>query len=816
MCLACATLTLSSADAATFHAAEGMQATTASGAGWTYAGSSGQPNVDSILIGTRWDTDVLTWGVPDTQAEWGTGYPSEPNAGPFVTPTDFFRGAAELVITGTTTVAGVPQRVLTSLAEIIPITFLRAEDPGQADLRGGIVESAEYGGIASPPGNILAGTLFGSGGKDGDFWINYTGVGLPRPDAMLPGSFAWSTMIHELGHAMGLAHSFDGPWYGYIDQVTIEGALNGIEHTMMAYNSTPARPNTIAEAWSNPQTLMRYDIAALQHLYGANFATRGGNTTYAFRPDSSVVLVDGLAYGGAGENRILLTLWDGGGTDTYDASAYVNGVSIDLRPGEGSVLSPDQLGIMSPAGVDAQGNPLDAVMAEANVWNAFLYQGDLRSLIENALGGSGDDRLRGNQAANRLEGSDGTDTLIGEAGNDSLLGGTGADSLIGGAGNDSYWVDSREDKILEETGGGRDRVLTNLSWKLGVELEDLTLLDRARKGLGNGLGNQLQGNDRANLLSGGAGNDLLLGLAGNDLLRGGTGNDVLDGGDGRDQLYGGTGNEVMVGDAGADMLWGEDGEDALNGGAGADTLWGGADDDRILGGTERDLLMGEEGDDSLEGGSGDDWLDGGRGADTLSGQDGDDAVFGGDGNDLLRGNEGRDALSGGSGADTLAGDEDHDALLGGAGRDLLGGGKGNDTLLGGTGRDHLAGEAGADSLSGGAGNDLLQGGAGRDTLDGGAGLDTLVGGAGADSFLFDFLTDAQARLQDFQADEDLLILIGLGPLVDEMAELLALVSFQGDDLLISGSGLAGTLVIAGLDTETLESSHIVFRDTVIA
>jgi serralysin len=30
--------------------------------------------------------------------------------------------------------------------------------------------------------------------------------------------------------------------------------------------------------WDNPQTYMRYDIAALQELYGADFTTNGGNT----------------------------------------------------------------------------------------------------------------------------------------------------------------------------------------------------------------------------------------------------------------------------------------------------------------------------------------------------------------------------------------------------------------------------------------------------------------------------------------------------------------------------------------------------------
>ena len=76
--------------------------------------------------------------------------------------------------------------------------------------------------------------------------------------------------------------------------------------------------------------------------------------------------------------------------------------------------------------------------ARGNVFNALQYQGDTRSLIENAIGGSGNDAITGNATANGLTGGDGNDTLAGAAGNDVLEGGGGVDVEFGGDGNDRF------------------------------------------------------------------------------------------------------------------------------------------------------------------------------------------------------------------------------------------------------------------------------------------------------------------------------------------------------------------------------------------
>ena len=60
------------------------------------------------------------------------------------------------------------------------------------------------------------------------------------------------------------------------------------------------------------------------------------------------------------------------------------------------------------------------------------------NVIENATGGTGNDRLTGNTLNNTLNGGSGNDQLQGLAGDDILWGGLGNDILNGGLGNDQY------------------------------------------------------------------------------------------------------------------------------------------------------------------------------------------------------------------------------------------------------------------------------------------------------------------------------------------------------------------------------------------
>lgn len=212
------------------------------------------------------------------------------------------------------------------------------------------------------------------------------------------------------------------------------------EFTVMSYRSYVGGPLTgyTNESYGYPQTYMANDILALQTLYGANFTTHQENTVYSWSPTTGQEFINGvgqLAPGngaGGSANRIFETVWDGNGVDTYDLSNYTTAVTINLNPGASSITSAAQLAYLG-----------NGHYASGNIYNAYLYNNDARSYIDNAVGGSGNDTLIGNAIAN---------TLTGGAGVDTLTGGGGADTFVFRWG-DSSAANGQHDRITDFTPG---------------------------------------------------------------------------------------------------------------------------------------------------------------------------------------------------------------------------------------------------------------------------------------------------------------------------------------------------------------------------
>ena len=121
-------------------------------------------------------------------------------------------------------------------------------------------------------------------------------------------------------------------------------------------------------------------------------------------------------------------------------------------------------------------------------------------MIENAIGGSGDDTLIGNSAANRLE---------------------------GGRGNDTYYIDSPNDVIVDS--GGNDTVYATFNFSApGIENVFVNGVKVVSGGVvtGNGF-NPIKGNVGKNTLVGKDTNDKLYGGLGNDTLTGKGGIDIF-------------------------------------------------------------------------------------------------------------------------------------------------------------------------------------------------------------------------------------------------------------------------------------------------
>lgn len=249
--------------------------------------------------------------------------------------------------------------------------------------------------------------------RGGDVWFG-TKENYRNPVA---GTFAAATMLHELGHALGLKHGHQpGNNFG-----TIPFDADSQEYSLMTYTNYIGDTGGAAsyERFGAPQTYMMIDIAALQHMYGADFSTNSGRTVYSWKPNGGETFVNGKVAIDPGGNRIFATIWDGGGRDTYDLSRYKSGVTIDLSPGGYSKFSDSQLS-------DLGGGPNNG-HARGNIFNALLYHNNKRSLIEDAKGGSGDDVIVGNVGKNHLYGMGGIDTLYGVGGQDILFGGGGTD-----------------------------------------------------------------------------------------------------------------------------------------------------------------------------------------------------------------------------------------------------------------------------------------------------------------------------------------------------------------------------------------------------
>ena len=143
-----------------------------------------------------------------------------------------------------------------------------------------------------------------------------------------------------------------------------------------------------------------------------------------------------------------------------------------------------------------------------------------------------------------------------------------------------------------------------------------------------------------------------------------------------------------------------------------------------------------------------------------------DALFTRGGDDFIRTEREGGLTIAGAGDDTVIGRGGEDSVEGGSGNDEIKGRRGEDTLDGGLGDDLLRGGADSDLLEGGAGEDTLNGGRGDDMLMGGDDADVLRGGEGSDEFIFVKGETGVDFVADFDASEDLIVLIGFGEEAD--------------------------------------------------
>ncbi len=560
-------------------------------------GQTGNIQIDGLFTGFKWaadsgaNTTTLTFGFPSAASQFDGYGEGEETSNNFQGLTDF------------------QQNYTRGLFDFLgKVTNLRFEErsgdkAGEAAIRFGWTEDSDAGTVAFAyvPGTHPA---------DGDVWLNSKSF---NQASTVVSDDEVGVIMHELGHALGLKHPHDVE--NGFEKLPTE--FDGPEYTSLTYNYSTEFPDAV-QSDLLPQSYMWFDIQALQKLYGKNETATAGADKYDFD----------LAA------RHYLTIWDAGGIDSITVKNGSANLNIDLTPGTWSDIG-TRVTFQTESG------------AEKVKTKTLFIAPD--TVVENAMGAGGNDKITGNDAANRLLGGEGNDTLSGGKGNDVIRGDKGSDRVSGGDGN-----------------------------------------DQAFAGAGDQGNDTVEGNSGNDTLGGGAGDDMIVGgdytnsnssaKAGNDVLYGGAGNDHLVAGS-----YNNATNSVVNVDSSENTLYAGTGNDTLDGDNGKDTLGGGAGNDNINGGAGDDVIYGGAGktvdnNDMISAGSGNDVVFSGAGDDRTNGDDGADTLFGGGGNDMLDGGAGNDTLFGGSGADTLVGGDGNDNINGGADNDILTGGNGADTF----------------------------------------------------------------------------------------------------------------------------------------
>ncbi|MCG8613349.1 MAG: DUF4214 domain-containing protein [Pseudomonadales bacterium] len=427
---------------------------------------------DGVLGGVQWyasdpDTPLrLTFSFPDEDAEYifdddigySETYSPEPLQPGFQALPNDYKTLA--------------RKALFEISQIANIEFVETTDSPDVDIRIAVTsfEDNDVAAFAYFPYPIAESTEnapLTPMAFSGDIWLVDDWIHSPLYDSEFISVFS-----HEVGHALGLAHSHEG---GEPDTpfatTTLPGAQDYYRYSAMSYNWLPeGHSESDAQYLTEAATLMPEDIAALHYLYGptqdhdddvyvlhapyewdlsgayADFA-ESLNAAYHEYPSGYVSIVDA-----GGENTLIIN--------------QNNPLTLTLEPDSW---------LDTGGGYQLQGyrDP-----------NLYLAEG---TQIYRLITGAGDDQLTGTSNGNHIQSNGGNDHIWGGTGHDIIEAGSGDDvtyyrggndSILGGDGQDTLEIEATDSFGLYKFFTANDELrLLNLLTAEQIQLDSVETLN---------------------------------------------------------------------------------------------------------------------------------------------------------------------------------------------------------------------------------------------------------------------------------------------------------------------------------------------------
>ena len=396
------------------------------GAGSVVTGATGESDLETLRMGNAWDVaegDTLSYSYYAGGVQYDPAYNG--NSGTPGTPS-----GVDAAGSGNSTVL---DKAFDAWDDTAAFEFSKVTESGSTvgDLRVAFTDqNSSAAAFAYGPGDSsVSGDIYF---ETADINTNGNAVDFSA-DGIGTTGFNYYAALHEIGHALGLSHPFDG---GSTTGATLDLSKDYSRNTVMSYVQTDRSKvfsvidngdGTFSQSTDNvyASTPGMLDIDFMEAVYGAetNSSRSEGDNIYQF--------ADGV--------QTIQVITDTGGKDGIDGSQQTRRSVIDLTPGSFSSLGiyseaeqktywAGQTGL-TESQIQSWFTALDSQASAANSYYAAhnrkaIYTGEhnvgiaASALIEAAMGGAGDDDITGNYLANQFQGHGGDDTIRGGDGDD--------------------------------------------------------------------------------------------------------------------------------------------------------------------------------------------------------------------------------------------------------------------------------------------------------------------------------------------------------------------------------------------------------------